>query len=408
MQSQVPNQIENPDGGMPLISHLDELRVRLLRYMVVLFVILLATYGLRKEILDLIRAPVEGPLQKYSQKAQQKQTKQPGAFADLDDYSCSCSRSATESQRSPVTRADHGVKEVRADFPAAVVPSLTLEEKAAALKENSPSDWGVFIQESFRDFRVFYYSMIGKEQKAAKLLHEGSQPEAVTQQHYPPKEAGILELNCRCTLDRSQAKEGSMVYLGLPELFFAQMKVAIYSAVFLSFPYLLIELWGFIGPALYKDEKFVYWGFGVSTLVFFTGGASFGYFVVFPFGFDFFLSLTQPGEIMPSLSIGNYLDFTIKLFLAFGLIFELPVAVFILSRLGIITPKLMITQARPAMVIILILSAVLTPPDPFTMMLMAAPLAGLYLFSILVCFFGLNKKKAALRAQGINPEEFND
>jgi len=408
MQPQAPNPQQKIDGGMSLMSHLDELRVRLLRYMVVLVVILLATYGLRREILDLIRAPVEGPLQKYSQQNQQKQAQNTGGFADLDDYSCNCTRSASEFQLSPMVQTEALAQEVRPDFPNASTPIKTLEEKATSLSENSAEDWMGFLKDSFRDFLAFYYTMVGKDQQAAKLLGEPGEAKVANQQHYKMQGGDVLELNCHCTRDRSKPKEGAMVYIGLPELFFAQMKVAIYSAVFLSFPYLLIELWGFVGPALYKDEKMVYWGFGVSTLVFFTGGACFGYFVVFPFGFDFFLSLSQPGEIMPSLSIGDYLDFTIKLFLAFGMIFELPVAVFILSRLGIITPKLMITQAKPAMVIIMILSAILTPPDPFTMMLMAGPLAGLYVFSILVCFFGLNKKKAALRSQGINPEEFDD
>ena len=108
---------------------------------------------------------------------------------------------------------------------------------------------------------------------------------------------------------------------------------------------------------------------------------------------------------MPSLAIGEYLDFTIKLFLAFGLIFELPVAVFILARLGIITPMMMVQNSRVALVVVMIVSAVLTPPDPFTMFLMAGPLIVLYIISIGVCFIGLNKKKATLRAQGINPEE---
>ena len=165
-----------------------------------------------------------------------------------------------------------------------------------------------------------------------------------------------------------------MVYIGLPELFFAQMKVAIFAGIFLSLPYLLIELWGFVGPALYKGERKVFWIFAIFSYFFFVGGALFGYFVVFPYGFDFFLSLTQLGEIMPSLSIGQYLSFAIKLLIAFGFIFELPLATFILARLGIITPELMVKQARIAILVVFVAAAMLTPPDPFTMMLMAGPL----------------------------------
>ena len=196
-----------------------------------------------------------------------------------------------------------------------------------------------------------------------------------------------------------------MVYIGLPELFFTQMKVAIFAGIFISLPFLMIELWGFVGPALYKGERKVFWVFAISSYFFFIGGALFGYFVVFPYGFDFFLSLTQIGEIMPSLSIGQYLSLAIKLLIAFGLIFELPLATFILARLGIVTPELMIKQSRIAILVMFVASAMLTPPDPFTMMLMAGPLILLYLLSILVCFLGVNRQKAALRAQGLDTED---
>jgi len=105
------------------------------------------------------------------------------------------------------------------------------------------------------------------------------------------------------------------------------------------------------------------------------------------------------------LSIGEFLSLAIKLLLAFGFIFEMPLATFILARLGILTPGIMIRQARIALLIVFILSAVLTPPDPFTMMLMAGPLILLYLLSIGVCFVGLNKQKAAQRAKGIELDD---
>ena len=361
MQMQEPNPSLLPSGSMSLISHLDELRRRLLRYLVVFVICLLATYGLRKDILDLIRAPVEVPLQKYSQAAQAKQKQTSGGIADLDDYTCNCTRNPSAVVTSPLATMPAPTQSVRPDFPLAAPPKVDLNDKVSHIQDASASEWLSFAKSTYHDFLALYYSLQGNDQKAAETLGQTAQQNK--SEVYQPTQSELLELNCRCVRDNSENKDGAMVYLGLPELFFAQMKVAIYSAVFISFPYLLFELWGFVGPALYRDEKFVYWGFGISSFLFFIGGASFGYFVVFPFGFDFFLSLTQPGEIMPSLSIGGYLDFTLKLFLAFGLIFELPVAVFILARLGIITPKLMISQARPAMVVILILSAVGAPTN---------------------------------------------
>jgi len=200
---------------------------------------------------------------------------------------------------------------------------------------------------------------------------------------------------------KKYAPEASMVFLSVPEVFFAQLKIALFSGIFLSFPYLIIEIWGFVSPALFKEEKRIFWPFAIFTYLFFTGGALFGYFIVFPFGFDFFLSLTQPNEIMPSLSIGSYLIFTLKLLLAFGFVFELPLIAFVLARMGILTPEWLIKNAKYALLSSFIVAAILTPPDPFTMFLMAGPLILLYGLSIIVSFVAVNRKKAAQRAQGL-------
>lgn len=111
---------------------------------------------------------------------------------------------------------------------------------------------------------------------------------------------------------------------------------------------------------------------------------------------------------MPSLSVGEYLGFALKLLLAFGCIFELPLATFILARMGVITPEIMVKQARVAILVVFILSAMLTPPDPFTMMLMAGPLILLYIISIGVCFLGVNRQKAAWRAQGLDMGDYEE
>ncbi|MDX2469573.1 MAG: twin-arginine translocase subunit TatC [SAR324 cluster bacterium] len=416
---------------MSLISHLDELRVRLLRYVMLLFVCLLATYGFRKEIVDIVRAPVEGPLQKYSspQKAggngglkdssngqsQDEQSPGPNYLNGLD---CSCLPALENDQLKPAVSAAAATEDVSPEIPLAQtgvkagLENPTVEPSKVEQLEGLKNQF----DEVVRDFRAFYLSMSGRDQEAA-MVYQGdgesnsgadANPQGQGFQNSQGQgfQSEVIKLDCTCRA-KSEKPKTHMVYIGLPELFFAQMKAAIYAAVFFSFPYLIIEIWGFIGPALYKSEKQVYWWFAICTYIFFTGGSLFGYFVVFPFGFDFFLSLSQPGEIMPSLSIGEYLDFTIKLFLAFGTIFELPLAVFVLSRFGLVTPKLMISQARTSLVVILILSAVLTPPDPFTMMLMALPLMSLYILSIGVSFFAVDRKKAALRAQGIDPEEYS-
>lgn len=396
---------KTPDATMSFLDHLDELRTRLIRFAIVLTVCVLAAYFYRKELLDLIRKPVEVPLKKYTAVAPAPTSPLKSGLSSLGAYNCVCREGApvsdgTEavalsSQKPASELPDSAMSEPTGDTPS--LPAENLEQVGNVLQK---------IGASLDDFIMFFQVMLNKE------------PSPVFTDRAPLKTAesqalktavplpGTLNLNCQCSVSQPAPATGStMVYIGLPELFFAQMKVAIFAGFFIAFPYMLIELWGFVGPALYGGEKKIYWIFSTFTYLFFIGGALFGYFVVFPFAFEFFLSLAQPGEIMPSLSIGDFLSLAIKMLLAFGFIFEMPLATFILARLGVLTPGIMIRQARVAILVVFVLSAVLTPPDPFTMMLMAGPLIILYLISIGVCFLGLNRQKAAQRAQGIELDD---
>lgn len=395
------------NGTMSFLDHLDELRTRLIRFVIVLGVCVLAMYFFRKELLDLIRAPVDAPLKKYTATTPQTGQKKID-LSSTGDYNCVCREIAPVAgiaagapvEESPV------VSDATADEAAgagAKMPSATevnLEKAGTIMKK---------IGTTLDDFIMFFQVLLNKE--PSPVFTDRPPPEAVQKPANPSVALmpGTVNLNCECSLRQPAPSSGStMVYIGLPELFFAQMKVAIFAGFFIAFPYLMIELWGFIGPALYAGEKKVFWIFSIFSYLFFIGGALFGYFVVFPFGFDFFLSLTQLGEVMPSLSVGEYLGFALKLLLAFGFIFEMPLVTFILARMGILTPTIMIRQARVALLVIFVASALLTPPDPFTMMLMSGPLILLYLLSIGVCFLGQNKQRAALRAQGVDVEDFEE
>ena len=217
-----------------------------------------------------------------------------------------------------------------------------------------------------------------------------------------------VQLNCDCFLAAEiEESEVPLVFIGLPEVFFSELKIAFFLALFFAFPYWIVEIWAFVLPGLYRKERKVFWAFVPATFLFFIGGASFGYFIVFPFGFEFFLSLTQPGEIVPFLSIGQYVSFAVKLLFAFGIVFEFPLIILFLSRLGLITPKFMLKNLKYAIIFIFICAAILTPPDPFTMLLMAVPLILLYLFSIVVCFLVFNRRLANLRKQELQSEQNN-
>ncbi len=414
MKEQPPKQTKkSKTGTMSFIDHLDELRIRLIRFLIVMSLCVLACYAVRKEILDFIRKPVEVPLKKYTEEAAPKSPTTVNLMSSLDSYNCSCQ------EIKPVVLTEKKKTESKPQEIKSYVPAKQTE-KAPAKKTEDPSlsdrtktqidSLVPVLKETANDFVMFFQVMMGNdpspvfETAQSKIDGENTLEEVAA-----PAMPGEINLTCHCTRNAAVKKtKSSMIFLSLPELFFAQMKVAIFAGFFLAFPYLLIELWGFAGPALYSDEKKIFWIFSICSYFFFIGGAMFGYFVVFPYGFDFFLSLTQLGEIMPSLSVGEYLGFAIKLLIAFGVIFELPLIVFILARLGVITPELMISQARVAILIVFIISAVLTPPDPFTMMLMSGPLILLYLLSIGVCFIAVNRKKASMRQQGIDVDDFDD
>lgn len=184
-----------------------------------------------------------------------------------------------------------------------------------------------------------------------------------------------------------------MVFTGVVEPFFIYMKVGFAGGVILASPVILYQIWGFVAPALYRNERLWFIAIVASSLVLFFSGALFAYFVVFPFGFKYLLSYSNP-ELRPLLSMSDYFSMVTRLLLAFGAVFQLPLVILVLARLGLVTAWQLLSWWRYAIVIILIIAAILTPtPDVFNQLLMAGPLVLLYGLGIIVAkLFG--KKKA--------------
>ena len=179
------------------------------------------------------------------------------------------------------------------------------------------------------------------------------------------------------------ARNIPLVFLELTEPFFTYLRIGLYAALFLSFPYLLGQIWLFVRPALFSKERKAIWPFILLSYPLFVGGGLFGYFVVIPYGYDFFLGFENK-YTLPSLSMASYLSLTIHLLFAFGLIFELPTVSFILTRFGIVNAAWLRKNRKYSLVAIFIAAAILTPPDIFTQTLMAGPLIILYEISIIV------------------------
>ena len=172
-----------------------------------------------------------------------------------------------------------------------------------------------------------------------------------------------------------------MIFTGLPEAFFTYLKVSLLSGLMLAAPVIIYQFWMFVAPGLYHKEKRLLLPIVFLSTIFFVGGSLFGYFVVFPFGFKFFLGFASD-TIRPLPSMREYLSFSAKLLLAFGVVFELPLLITALARFGLVSVDFLKKNRKYALVLFFVVAAILTPPDVVTQIMMALPLMVLYELSI--------------------------
>jgi len=184
----------------------------------------------------------------------------------------------------------------------------------------------------------------------------------------------------------SESASFTLIGTGVAEAFFTRLKVSFIAALFLALPVILYQVWMFIVPGLRSTEARYARGFVFAGTVFFVSGAAFCYAVVFDFGFPFFLAEYQDIGVEPTIRISEYLSFTSRMLLAFGITFEMPVVSFFLARAGMITHRTLLNVGRYAIVIVFIVAAILTPPDVVSQLLMAGPLLVLYAMSIGVAY----------------------
>ena len=202
--------------------------------------------------------------------------------------------------------------------------------------------------------------------------------------------------------------ETEFITTSIQEGFFTYLKVSLLAGLLLAAPVILYQFWIFVAPGLYTKERRLLLPVVILSSFFFVGGALFGYFIVFPIGFEFLLSVT-PSTIIPRLSMKEYLSFSAKLLLAFGFVFELPLVLTVLAKLGIVSVGTLRKNRKYAILLFFVGSAILTPPDVVTQVMMAIPLMGLYELSILGAkVFGKKSTESSTKPDTPEPSESDD
>ena len=213
---------------------------------------------------------------------------------------------------------------------------------------------------------------------------------------YGPRNAGFLSYRALCALSEQLCFTPRPIHLQAIEVgeqFFTHMKVSFVMGFVVTFPYIFWEIWRFVKPGLYKKEQEATTGVVLVCSTLFLTGICFGYFVISPFALNFLLGYDLAGEILAAPTLSSYVNTMAMVTLPSGLVFELPIAVYFFTKLGLLTPEIMRNYRRHSLIIILILAAIITPPDIVTQCLIGVPLFILYEASIFISERVIRKQK---------------
>lgn len=233
--------------------------------------------------------------------------------------------------------------------------------------------------------------------------------------------------NPLCEVLATRGQDCDLIFISPQEGFFVAIKISLLGGFILAFPYIGLQMWRFVAPGLYKSEKGAFLPFLIASPFMFLLGASFAFYVVTPLAYDFFLGFqqfgadgqavaAQPEMAQPGLSVvfqgsaQEYLNLTVKFIVAFGLCFQLPVLLTLMGKAGLVSADGLKGVRKYAVVAILVLAALVTPPDVITQVILFVVVYGLYEISIFLVRRVETKREEELRAQGYydDEEDFDD
>jgi sec-independent protein translocase protein TatC len=344
------NQAEEVElgGQMSFLEHLDELRRRLVRAVLIILIAFVVCFYFSREIYDFLSVPVV--------------------------------RAIAEAQRTEIP-----------------VQGLTGDEKILSLSDLKEGDKGKFVFNKITNLggttipNGASVNAVVARDKDGKVGLFTEEPIFSSWTVIP---AGIRLIDLSIPKSSEPDADAKLIVTTAMEPFTLYMTVSLYAAIALSVPFLLLQVWGFISPALYQHEKKYVTPFIFLSTISFVLGAAFAYYILFPPAVRYLLGLGSNFDLM--LRATDYFEFITLIMLAMGIIFQMPAITYVLSRIGIVSAGLLIKSWKVSLVIILIISAVISPTgDIPNMMLFAMPMLALYGISILVAWFFGKKRKIA-------------